>query len=256
MGARGPKAVDIGTLHVWEFEWFKALHFLRDGMQLPEPARPRLTTEQLKRLDARIKVLEKLPLDKIVATQESDGIPPAPDYRPAKPGDRSPLDVWTPWAESQRSREIGKLLSMKPREIRERAERRQIWQTLWNSKSPSGLAKACDRWSALDDVKGIGMDVFPAHVKANAPGFIAITRSPRFPKSTASDDARIDYLARGMAGVMMDVSPMTGIERLRNMKHDRSGRFWDRASRLCGCWRCNIDRWYEAETEARKADTI
>ncbi len=256
MGARGPKAVDVGTLHAWEFEWYKALHLLRDGVQLPEPPRPPLTAEQLRKLDARVKILERLPLEKILATEENDEFPPAPDYRPAKPGDRSPLDIWTPWAERQRSQEIGKLLSMKPREIRERAERRQIWQTLWNSKSPSGLGKACERWSALDDVKGLGMDVFPAHVKANAHGFLAITGSLRFPTSTASDDARIDYLARGMAGVMMNVSPMTGIERLRNMKHDRSGRFWDEPAKLCGCWRCNVARWYEAEAEARKAETI
>jgi hypothetical protein len=61
----------------------------------------------------------------------------------------------------------------------------------------------------------------------------------------------MDYLARGMAGVLCGVSPMTGIERLRNMKHDRNGPLWvtregkralPEGEQRCGCWRCNIER--------------
>jgi hypothetical protein len=54
------------------------------------------------------------------------------------------------------------------------------------------------------------------------------------------------YLARGMAGVMADVSPMTGIERLRNMKHRRGGPFWSQREQRCGCWRCvgrEVEGW-------------
>jgi hypothetical protein len=74
-------------------------------------------------------------------------------------------------------------------------------------------------------------------------------KNARFPKSNYSDDARVDYLARGMAGVMCGKSPMTGIEKLRNMKHDKNGPLWTRREgnrelpeieQHCDCWRCNI----------------
>jgi hypothetical protein len=76
-------------------------------------------------------------------------------------------------------------------------------------------------------------------------------QNARFPRSTYGDDARVDYLARGMAGVMCGVSPMTGIERLRNMKHDRSGPLWmtsegnrplPEREQYCACWRCKIEK--------------
>ena len=85
----------------------------------------------------------------------------------------------------------------------------------------------------------------------NAAAFLSMKKNARFPRSTYADDARVDYLARGMAGVLCGVSPMTGIERLRNMKHDLNGPLWvtregndalPKGERRCGCWRCNIER--------------
>jgi hypothetical protein len=85
----------------------------------------------------------------------------------------------------------------------------------------------------------------------NAAAFLSMKENARFPKSTYSDDARVDYLARGMAGVMCGKSPMTGIEKLRNMKHDKKGALWleregnrqlPEVEQRCGCWRCNIQR--------------
>src|SRR5271167_1476094 len=35
MRKRGPEPVDLGLLNVWEFEWYKAFHILRDGYALP-----------------------------------------------------------------------------------------------------------------------------------------------------------------------------------------------------------------------------
>jgi hypothetical protein len=55
----------------------------------------------------------------------------------------------------------------------------------------------------------------------------------------------LEYLARGMAGIMANVSPMTAIERLRNMKHTEGGPLWKEEPnerKYCNCWRCGIDR--------------
>src|SRR5258708_6005916 len=35
MGKRGPKPVNMGLLNVWEFEFYKAFHLLRDSIALP-----------------------------------------------------------------------------------------------------------------------------------------------------------------------------------------------------------------------------
>ncbi|HMK31130.1 MAG TPA: hypothetical protein VK473_15715 [Terriglobales bacterium] len=50
----------------------------------------------------------------------------------------------------------------------------------------------------------------------------------------------MDYLARGMSGVMVGVSPMTAIERLRNMKHGPNGPMWSEIDKKCSCWRCSL----------------
>lgn len=95
----------------------------------------------------------------------------------------------------------------------------------------------------------LGTTPFPRHIARNAAAFLSMKKNARFPKSNYSDDARVNYLARGMAGVMCGKSPMTGIEKLRNMKHDKNGPLWTRREgnrelpeieQHCDCWRCNI----------------
>ena len=72
-------------------------------------------------------------------------------------------------------------------------------------------------------------------------------RDARFPKSDspAVDESRLEYLARGMAGILAGVSPMTGIGRLRNMKHTQGGPLWKKepgGMKYCDCWRCGLAR--------------
>ena len=67
-------------------------------------------------------------------------------------------------------------------------------------------------------------------------------RNRRFPRSSYADESRLEYLARGMAGVMMEVSPMTAMERLRNMKHTVGAPMWNETEKWCGCWRCRLQR--------------
>jgi len=96
------------------------------------------------------------------------------------------------------------------------------------------------------------MTVFPGHVLENAAQFLSMKCNKRFPRSKYSHDARIDYFARGMAGVLAGRSAMTGIERLRNMKHGPGGPLWvtreanyllPEGQQYCGCWRCRNRNW-------------
>src|SRR5688572_13657453 len=106
MGRRGPKPVHIGNLHAWEFEWYKALHLLREGTQLPEPPRPPLSPEELKGIETGIGDLRAMPLSSIVGED-----PPPADYVPANPGDPAPLPVWRLWAEGIRHQRITDLIA-------------------------------------------------------------------------------------------------------------------------------------------------
>jgi len=71
-----------------------------------------------------------------------------------------------------------------------------------------------------------------------------------------ADNSRLEYLARGMSGVLLGVSPMTAIERLRNMKHDASGPLFDEKTQKCKCWHCDLERQRAfAESIRREAKT-
>lgn len=232
MGLRGPAPVHMGLLHMWEFEWFKAFHLLRDGRQAPvSPQGDETFDPQV--ADALIDELQKKPLEEIAGREA-----PPSDYQPTKLGDRPDLLTWTVWAEGVRQKQIQMLRNMKPREIHARMERREIWKALWQARTRAVALDACRRWSELEDVIAMGFTAFPAHVETNLRDFLSITNSTRFPRSRAADDSRMLYLARGMAGAMVNVSPMTSIERLRNMKHGPGGPFWSNQHQLCGCWRC------------------
>jgi hypothetical protein len=238
----------MGTLMTWEFEWFKALHLLRDGQQLPRP--PFHETMDSEKAEARIEVLKRLPLEKIV-----DEDPPPADYEPSKPGDRAGLFEWRAWAEAQRQAEIGNIRSMKPRQIQARAQRRQIWESLWRAKSRPAIRAACERWSRLADVRAQGFSPFPAHVLEHERAFLSMTANKRFPTSPAADGSRMEYISRGMAGLMVGRSPMTGIERLRNLKHAPGGALWSTQDSRCACWRCVIAFWHAFEQEAIRSES-
>jgi hypothetical protein len=102
---------------------------------------------------------------------------------------------------------------------------------------------ACEQWKALNDVRAAGMTPFPDHVETNAKEFLRMKADSRFPHSTYADESRLEFLARGMAGVMVGVSPMTAEARLRNLKHTASGPLWDQHQKSCRCWRCENARY-------------
>jgi hypothetical protein len=165
---------------------------------------------------------------------------------------RPPMNMDRLWAERQKEDEIHSLeRELNPPGIEAVDKRRKIWDDLVQAHTYAALRKVCGRWAHLSDIRRSGTTPFPRHIVRNAAAFLLMKQNARFPRSSYGDDARVDYLARGMAGVMCGVSPMTGIERLRNMKHDRSGPLWvtnegnrslPKHEQRCGCWRCNVER--------------
>jgi hypothetical protein len=251
MGKRGPKPVEYGLLSVWEFEFYKAFHLLRDGCALPARQRTPVSRLTFSEASTFLTVLKRMSAeDYYLATRKL-----AVECGQSCNLDRPPMLVDIEWAESQQREEIVWLERLlKPRRPKAEIAGMKIWRDLVRANTYADVRKACGRWSRLPSVLGAGLTPFPDHVRTNAAQFIAMKRNKRFPKSDYGDDSRIEFLSRGMAGIMVGVSPLTGVERLRNLKHVPGGPFWaehegdqplPRARQHCGCWRCGINRGNE-----------
>jgi hypothetical protein len=176
----------------------------------------------------------------------------AAEFDPRMNLEKPPISVDLEWANSQRNEEILWLEGLlKPRLSKAQVAGAKIWKDLLKADTYADVRKVCGRWSRLPSVLGAGLTPVPEYVRANAAPFIAMKKNGRFPKSGYGDDSRIEFLARGMAGIMVGLSPFTGVERLRNLKHGPGGPFWferegdeplPRARQHCGCWRCRINR--------------
>jgi hypothetical protein len=259
MSKRGPKAPDYGLLSMWEFEFYKAFHLLRDGYALP--ARQRAPVSGLTRTDASkfLAILKRLSAaDYYFATRRL-----ALECGQHLNLDRPPISVDIEWAESQRNEEfvwLERLLN--PRHPEAKTAGKKIWKDLLRASTYADVRKVCGRWSRLPSVLGAGLTPFPDHVRTNAAQFLVMKRNKRFPKSAYGDDSRIEFLARGMAGIMVNRSAMTGVERLRNMKHEPGGPFWVESEgnqllpenrQHCRCWRCGLNQGNELTNSMRTA---
>jgi hypothetical protein len=249
MAKRGRKLVDFGLLNGWDFEFYKAFHLLRDGESLPSDQQPPpsgLTRNEINAFIARLSGMTAA--DFWFAT----------NHVAVKLGER--LNLKKPpslmdlrWADQKRREEIFWLQRrVNPMSVEAQVKRRKIWDALVSASTYAELRKACGRWARLPDVRRRGLTCFPDHVLTNADKFLSMKQNKRFPKSNYGDDSRIEFLARGMAGVIAKVKPMTGIERLRNLKHGPGGPLWvkqednyklPRNRQYCGCWRCSLKRY-------------
>jgi hypothetical protein len=243
MGKRGPKPVDIATLNAQEFKWYRALHLLRDGTQLRHiPAVVRLG-----RLETKIDLewWRKATLKEIISLLRFHN--DHPEVR------KSFTDGEREWAELERERQVSRLeQQLKPKKIQAQAKRREIWEALIRAHTVEAVQKVCQPWERLADVQAKGFATSAALVMSHAEQFLRMKRNRRFPRSEYSDESRLVYIARGMAGVMMGLSPMTAIERLRNIRHVVGGPLWSDTDNVCKCWRCNLERagefWKALET--------
>ena len=247
MGRRGPKPVDIRLLDFWDFEFYKAFHALRDGVPLPEsrsgwwldipPAELLSMIDQLTRMTA---IGFWLATRRMYAMAGDESI----DLR------KPPSDVDRWFGQSWRNQEIFRLKrALRSRRIQAQSTRHKIWRDLTKANTYADLRKVCGRWARLPDVLAMGMTPFPQHVVTYAAQFFLMRRNERFPTAEYADNARMDYLARGMAGAIVGVSPMTAIERLRNIKHEQKNPLWSETLQGCDCWRCRVKNFEYASDE-------
>jgi hypothetical protein len=255
---RGPKPVDMGRLTRWELEFNKALRYLRDGIFAPVTNSPIPSGLSRAELRSFVGLLRQMTPEHYLLTTrhltKEMGHSVKLEPRPKT------WERW--WAEQHKADEIRWLeQELNPITVRDLDRRRRIWTSLVEADSPNALRAACEQWAQLPDVRKMGMSLFPNHVGANAEQFLSMKSNVRFPRSAYGDDSRLEYLARGMAGVLCGVSPMTGIERLRNMKHERGGPFWEIqiaerelpvSEQYCRCWRCSLEKSSEASNFLRE----
>lgn len=231
----------MGLLNLWEFEFHKAFHSLRNGIATTPLPPSGFTKQELRELILKLKKMT--PEQFWLTTRRMTGKLDKPVNLRRPPND---VDRW--WAEGQRDSEIRSLeKELNPPKSEAQVRRRKIWADLVRASTYAALRKACGRWAEFPDIRRSGMAAFPDHIVQNAAQFLLMKQNKRFPRSTYGDDARIDYLARGMAGVLVGRSAMTGVERLRNMKHGPGGPLWvtkqenyvlPEKEQHCGCWRC------------------
>lgn len=237
MGKRGPKPVDLGLLNAWDFEFYKAFHQLRDAIALPArnlPPPSGFSNSELRAVLTRLKSMSAAEYWRVQQQMTSE-------FGETVDLEHAPTDVEIDFADMDLKEEIYWLeRSSIPHKIHAQAQRREIWDNLIRARTHAGVRKVCEHWGKLSDVRASGLTPYPEHVRANAEQFLFMKRNRRFPRSNYGDDARIEYLARGMAGVLVGVSPMTAVERLRNLKHVPGGPLWNAAERRCGCWRCHV----------------
>ena len=243
----GRKPIQIGLLNSWEFEWNKALHLLRDGAQVPAPrwVDPDLAGLTSREIDANIRLLKQLKAEDVVA-----------EWARRQGKSLKPMQVYLHFAADFIAERIAAFEQLKPRKILALADRRSIWDALIRAQILQAVRQACDHWEHLADVRAAGMAVYPAHIIANADAFLAMKRNKRFPLAPYADDSRLEYLARGMAGVMVGVSPMTAIERLRNMKHVKGGPLRSDSTKVCQCWRCEATQFSAAMKMLGKVELV
>lgn len=243
MGKRGPKPTEIGILTFWEFEFYKAFHSLRDGTPLPirRKSAVDLPAAEIRRFIERLKQMNPEAYwltTRRVALELGEKL----DLR------KPPTSMDRFWAAQERKQEIFWLeRGLHPPKIEAQIKRRKIWNDLVRASTYSAVRRSCGRWARLPDVRRAGMTPFAGHVVQNAAQFLLMKKNKRFPRSEYSDNARLEYLARGMAGILEGVSPMTAIERLRNMKHGPQGALWRPDDGRCGCWRCSLRQGDEVE---------
>ena len=236
MTKRGRKPVNMGLLNTWEHQFFMAFHNLCDGHSLPPEMMPADLLPDKPKLRNIVTQLQNIKPEQYwlsirrIARDEGEKI------NLNRPPSRADLE----WAAKQLAQSIYWLKrELNPPAIRAQLARRKIWNDLISAENFAALKKACGRWARLPDIQG-STACFPKHIVLHADQFFRMKHNKRFPKSSYSNNSRIEYLARGMAGVMADASAMTGIERLRNMKHAKGGPFWHETCQECRCWKCSI----------------
>ncbi len=250
MAKRGRKPINFQQLDLWDAEWYLAFYRLCEGGELPLRTNQWWTRRQFNSgISERLAMVKKMTLEEYWAYFLL-GERREPEWRVP------PLSQNRQQAQKLRADDMADLTRLvDPTAIQHRQKGVEIWQALWQALSLPAVEKACRRWIAY------GPDAaFPTHLLAHKKPFLVMKRDPRFPRSEFADDARLTYLAAGMAGILTGISPQTAIHRLRTMQHATGGPLWNDHEYVqrCQCWRCDRERdvkVFDAIVEAaRKAE--
>jgi hypothetical protein len=140
---------------------------------------------------------------------------------------------------------------------KKRFESYRVWEALWQADTGSEVLQACGRWNKLP--RRYRDELISGVVSKHCDVFVKMKDDVRFPRSKWADDARISYLAKGTAGLLMGISPLTAIERLRKITHKRGHPLFlkpqtpdllrelhrgqrEEGKAMCMCWRCALKR--------------
>ncbi len=219
MGKRGIHPVSIADLLFWEQQWWFTFKYLRDG--------------------AAAQAIAYWPQ------------PSSPQWKPRVSGiqelDRDRLGLWIT-KENRRLEDFHKTAGIESRHWPGIPAERELWQRLLRAETVRQVRAICGestRW--LNPVwRG---RIFVQSLRDHADEFLAAKKDSRYPRDVrreSSDLKRIDYFARAMAGIEMNISPVTAIDRLRKWKH----------SARCSCWRCFGRNLRRAEQWAKKRGLV
>ena len=254
MAPSGRKPIDLQRLDHGDRQWFMAFHELREGLSLPIRPLERWFTYEGDGAAQRVRQLERMNVAKYWADFLSHDPPRSrrADWEPP------PLAAHRAQVERLQKEELAWLKQrFEPERILARSRGLKIWDALWRARTIPTLADACKRWIGLhheedwdhESLLPPGRNVYPVRILDHAKQFLAMERDRRFPRSEHANNSRRDYLARGMAGLDLGLSPLTAIERLRNLKHGPGGPLWYDHAHRCSCWRCLLlkeqDTFYE-----------
>jgi hypothetical protein len=257
MAKRGRKPIDYRHLNQLDRECFKGFHSLCKGSDLPATKIELLSLSGYIQSTAKLLVtLRAMTVSEFWINYEFDGdnAPPLPKKEVKHVAERQARTIagFEDEVKELKARVAAALKQVtEPEAIRGQAATYRVWQSLWQAKTATGVVRACERW---DNLPSPYADRFvSAFVVRYTDQFLSMKRDARFPKSAGADDARITYLSAGLAGLIVGISPLTAIERLRKLSHSAGSPLWKEESEVCLCWRCAWRRRQERLVKAANA---
>lgn len=259
MAQRGRKPVDLWHLDQLDGTCYRGFHRLCKGVHLPvsaAEARRMLDGERVEEEmqqaihdETERQTLEEFWFEAAPPEWHSD-LQRAAEHRANYLATKK---VWVRQSQ-ERQRDLLSLIEEfeQPKNRKARLASFQVWQALWQADSGVAVSKACAAWDKL--TARYRDPLVSETVAKNNEEFVRMKDDLRFPRSRWADEARISYLARGTAGLMMGISPLTAIERLRKVTHKRghplfvknrpgdvlvqAGLSNPAKKARCHCWRC------------------
>ena len=131
MGKRGPKPVDVGLLNVWDFEFYKAFHQLRDGIALPArnfPPPSGFSASELRVILVRLKSMSPAEYWRVQQQMTAE-------FGESVNLEQAPTKLDIEFADRDLKEEIYSLeRTVIPRKIHAQAQRCEIWNDLSKQK--------------------------------------------------------------------------------------------------------------------------